>query len=170
MHVRTHTRMNLPYMSQCVGICACTYVCACMYMHTYICMNTHTHIGMEAYWPARSAPSREVDAIFKEHRSKSKCSCAGIRGPLPNAIASLHVGLSRQGAAAKNLTQNLVGLDYKTGVPAEKLISVHGTIGRVECENCGVPYPSAYCVRFTRSPSLRRSELPSFEFLNQYNS
>ena len=39
-------------------------------------------------------------------------------------------------------TQNIDGLDYKTGIPSQKLISVHGTLGRVECENCGAPYPS----------------------------
>lgn len=38
-------------------------------------------------------------------------------------------------------TQNIDGLDFQTTVPCERIISVHGTMGRVECEFCGAEYP-----------------------------
>ena len=42
-------------------------------------------------------------------------------------------------------TQNIDGLDYHvSGVPQEKIINVHGSIGRVECEHCGAPEDMAY--------------------------
>lgn len=31
--------------------------------------------------------------------------------------------------------------DFQTGVPAEKILSVHGTLGKIECEFCGADYP-----------------------------
>lgn len=34
-------------------------------------------------------------------------------------------------------TQNIDGLDYQTSLPPEKIVSVHGSIGRVACEGCG---------------------------------
>jgi len=38
-------------------------------------------------------------------------------------------------------TQNIDGLDLQVGIPNEKIINVHGTIGSISCENCGVEYP-----------------------------
>ena len=35
------------------------------------------------------------------------------------------------------LTQNIDGLDYQTGIPPEKVISVHGSMGQINCEGCG---------------------------------
>ena len=34
------------------------------------------------------------------------------------------------------LTQNIDGLDYHTGIPSEKEVSVHGSMGQVRCEGC----------------------------------
>ena len=48
-----------------------------------------------------------------------------------------------KGLLRRVYTQNIDGLDYKTGIPADKMIAVHGSLGRVECERCGAPYPSA---------------------------
>ena len=47
-----------------------------------------------------------------------------------------------KGLLRRVYTQNIDGLDYKTGIPADKMIAVHGSLGRVECERCGAPYPS----------------------------
>ena len=33
-------------------------------------------------------------------------------------------------------TQNIDGIDYQSGVPADKIVTVHGTIGRAACERC----------------------------------
>ena len=48
-----------------------------------------------------------------------------------------------KGLLRRVYTQNIDGLDYKAGIPADKMIAVHGSLGRVECERCGAPYPSA---------------------------
>ncbi|EKX38920.1 hypothetical protein GUITHDRAFT_115023 [Guillardia theta CCMP2712] len=47
-----------------------------------------------------------------------------------------------KGLLKRLYTQNIDGLDYKTGIPNDKIISVHGSLGRVECEGCKTPYPS----------------------------
>eukprot|EP00960_Hanusia_phi_P059728 764271-Hanusia_phi.AAC.5 len=47
-----------------------------------------------------------------------------------------------KGLLGRLYTQNIDGLDYKTGIPNDKIVSVHGTLGRVECEGCKAPYPS----------------------------
>jgi len=45
-------------------------------------------------------------------------------------------------------TQNIDGLDFKTGIPHHLLVPVHGSLGRVVCEGCKAPYPSpAFCDR-----------------------
>merc|ERR1711871_9788 len=36
------------------------------------------------------------------------------------------------------LTQNIDGLDYMLDIPSEKICDVHGSLGRVGCEGCGV--------------------------------
>ncbi len=38
-------------------------------------------------------------------------------------------------------TQNIDGLDYQTGIPSEKVISVHGSMGQINCEGCGQEMP-----------------------------
>lgn len=37
-------------------------------------------------------------------------------------------------------TQNIDGLDFQTGVPMAKIVPVHGTMGRVQCEFCAEPF------------------------------
>ncbi len=45
--------------------------------------------------------------------------------------------LHDKGILTRNYTQNIDALDYKVGVPNEKIISVHGTMGKAACEICG---------------------------------
>lgn len=49
--------------------------------------------------------------------------------------------LHDQGKLHRIYTQNIDGLDYQTGVPAEKIINVHGTLGEISCEDCRASYP-----------------------------
>lgn len=39
-------------------------------------------------------------------------------------------------------TQNIDGLDHHVGIPAEKIVDVHGTISSMSCESCKTPYPT----------------------------
>lgn len=45
----------------------------------------------------------------------------------------------RTGKLTRLYTQNIDGLDYQCNLPADKLVPVHGSIGRVACEGCGAP-------------------------------
>lgn len=38
-------------------------------------------------------------------------------------------------------TQNIDGLDFQVGIPDEKIINVHGTLGKIQCEACKSLYP-----------------------------
>lgn len=38
-------------------------------------------------------------------------------------------------------TQNIDGLDYKVGLPEDKITAVHGSMAVVQCEFCGETYP-----------------------------
>jgi len=41
-----------------------------------------------------------------------------------------------KGILKRLYTQNIDGLDYQTNVPKEKIIGVHGTLARIQCEFC----------------------------------
>ena len=43
----------------------------------------------------------------------------------------------RTGKLARLYTQNIDGLDYQCAIPNDKIVPVHGSIGRVACEGCG---------------------------------
>ena len=47
--------------------------------------------------------------------------------------------LAQTGKLTRLYTQNIDGLDLQCSLPAEKVIPVHGSIGRVACEGCGKP-------------------------------
>eukprot|EP01134_Creolimax_fragrantissima_P000049 CFRG0049T1 len=53
---------------------------------------------------------------------------------LIHALASL---FHKKELLRRIYTQNIDGLDYKTGVPSSKIISVHGSLMTVSCEGCG---------------------------------
>eukprot|EP00760_Papus_ankaliazontas_P029584 PhM_4_TR4301/c1_g1_i1/m.25657 len=38
-------------------------------------------------------------------------------------------------------TQNIDGLDYATNIPQDKIVSVHGSLGKISCESCGAMSP-----------------------------
>ena len=52
--------------------------------------------------------------------------------------------LHEKGMLQRIYTQNIDGLDYQLGLPEEKVIPVHGSIGTVSCEACGAPEGMAY--------------------------
>ena len=43
----------------------------------------------------------------------------------------------RTGKLTRLYTQNIDGLDFQLGLPADMVVCVHGTIGKVSCEACG---------------------------------
>jgi NAD-dependent SIR2 family protein deacetylase len=49
--------------------------------------------------------------------------------------------LELKGKLLRLYTQNIDGLDFQLKLPQDKVISVHGTLGKIECENCKEEYP-----------------------------
>ena len=45
--------------------------------------------------------------------------------------------LHSRGKLTRVYTQNIDGLDYQCSVPADRIVPVHGTMGKVQCEKCG---------------------------------
>eukprot|EP00730_Choanoeca_flexa_P008650 TRINITY_DN12517_c1_g1_i1.p2 TRINITY_DN12517_c1_g1~~TRINITY_DN12517_c1_g1_i1.p2 ORF type:complete len:301 (+),score=62.54 TRINITY_DN12517_c1_g1_i1:1551-2453(+) len=49
--------------------------------------------------------------------------------------------LHKRNMLQRVLTQNIDGLDYMTGLPPDKIVSVHGSLGRIQCEACQADMP-----------------------------
>jgi len=60
--------------------------------------------------------------------------------------------LHRHGKLRRVYTQNIDGLDYQLdSIPPELIVPVHGSIGRVECESCGVEADYGRYIKEVRS-------------------
>ena len=57
--------------------------------------------------------------------------------------------LHAKGKLTRLYTQNIDGLDYQcTTIPTDKIVPVHGSIGRVACEGCDAPTDfDSFCSR-----------------------
>lgn len=80
---------------------------------------------------------------------------AAFRDAQPNAAHRAIVELERAGKLLLLVTQNIDGLHTKAGTSEERLVEIHGTNSRVECQTCGrksdpAPYFEAF--RRTRTP------------------
>lgn len=56
---------------------------------------------------------------------------------VPNAAHSSLYSLYRMGLVEVIITQNIDGLHHKSGVPADKIIEIHGNTTRIKCMACG---------------------------------
>jgi NAD-dependent deacetylase len=63
---------------------------------------------------------------------------ATVRAAAPNAAHRAIVALDRLGLLDCVITQNIDNLHQRAGVPAEKVIELHGNATRVRCLRCGV--------------------------------
>ncbi|HEX6818820.1 MAG TPA: Sir2 family NAD-dependent protein deacetylase [Ktedonobacterales bacterium] len=59
--------------------------------------------------------------------------------PAHHALAELH----RRGALASVITQNFDGLHQAAGIPAERVIELHGNTREAACQTCGARQPIA---------------------------
>ncbi|MGY0235366.1 SIR2 family NAD-dependent protein deacylase [Longispora urticae] len=62
----------------------------------------------------------------------------GAHAALPNAGHLALVELERGGLPVRVLTQNVDGLHQRSGLPAHKVLELHGTAAEVRCAGCGV--------------------------------
>ncbi|WP_033257970.1 MULTISPECIES: Sir2 family NAD-dependent protein deacetylase [Kitasatospora] len=68
---------------------------------------------------------------------------AGAIGAEPNAGHRALAELERSGVPMRVLTQNVDGLHQAAGLPARKVIELHGTATEVQCADCAAPGPMA---------------------------
>ncbi|WP_033214048.1 SIR2 family NAD-dependent protein deacylase [Kitasatospora phosalacinea] len=68
---------------------------------------------------------------------------AGAIGAEPNAGHRALVELERSGVPVRVLTQNVDGLHQAAGLPARKVVELHGTAAEVQCVRCRVTGPMA---------------------------
>jgi NAD-dependent deacetylase len=59
----------------------------------------------------------------------------------PNAGHRWLAHLAADGRLAAVITQNIDGLHQRAGLPAEKLVEIHGTVGHGRCLDCREPMP-----------------------------
>ena len=65
----------------------------------------------------------------------------GIRDARPNAGHLALERMYRAGRLAAVITQNIDGLHQKAGLPAERVIEIHGSEAHIVCVGCGRPMP-----------------------------
>ena len=58
--------------------------------------------------------------------------------------------LHDRGLLHRLFTQNIDGIDYQAGLPAELIVAVHGSLGKVACEACGAAHAYAPFQRAVR--------------------
>ncbi|MGY8671482.1 MAG: SIR2 family NAD-dependent protein deacylase [Verrucomicrobiia bacterium] len=63
-------------------------------------------------------------------------SWPSMRDAIPNPVHEGIVDLERAGKLLMVVTQNIDGLHSRAGLCREKLIELHGSNGRVECQSC----------------------------------
>ncbi|MFI6845518.1 NAD-dependent deacylase [Kitasatospora sp. NBC_00085] len=66
---------------------------------------------------------------------------AGALAAEPNAGHRALVGLERSGLPVRVLTQNVDGLHQRAGLPARKVLELHGTAREVQCVDCRAAGP-----------------------------
>jgi NAD-dependent deacetylase len=67
-----------------------------------------------------------------------------IRDAKPNSGHAAVAALHEMGKLDCIITQNTDGLHQKAGVPADKVLEIHGTMQFVDCLDCRQRYPRAY--------------------------
>jgi NAD-dependent deacetylase len=86
----------------------------------------------------------EREDVREKYWRMHKMMWETIRDAKPNqghyAVAELH----KIGKLDCIITQNTDGLHQKAGVPAEKVLELHGTMQWVDCLNCGKRYPRSH--------------------------
>lgn len=80
-----------------------------------------------------------------------------FRDARPNAVHDAIVKLERAGKLLAVITQNIDGLHSAAGTSSERLVELHGTNSRVECQSCHArsdPEPHFELFRKHRKPPI----------------
>ncbi|WP_304163915.1 Sir2 family NAD-dependent protein deacetylase [Phenylobacterium aquaticum] len=95
----------------------------------------------------------------KRHEAWSRAFSgkAGWTGRAPNAGHFALARLAAQGRLSSVITQNVDNLHQDSGVPAERVIELHGNASYATCLDCG----SRHELEDLRAPFLERDEIPT---------
>ena len=115
--------------------------------------------GPEGVWKRRQPvyyhDFMRSEAARIEHWDYKLEGWPAFRAARPNATHEALVQLEKAGKLAAVVTQNIDGLHSRAGTSADKLVELHGTNSRVECQTCGkLSEPEAHFESFrqTRRP------------------
>lgn len=115
--------------------------------------------GPEGVWKRRQPvyyhDFMRSEAARIEHWDYKLEGWPAFRAARPNATHEALVRLEKAGKLAAVVTQNIDGLHSRAGTSADKLVELHGTNSRVECQTCGkLSEPEAHFESFrqTRRP------------------
>ena len=99
------------------------------------------------------------EAARLEHWDYKLEGWESFRDARPNAVHEAIVKLERAGRLQMLITQNIDGLHALAGTSAERLVEIHGTNTKVECQSCHErddPKPHFEFFRKHRTPPLCR--------------
>lgn len=117
--------------------------------------------GPEGVWKRRQPVYYQdfmrSEAARLEHWDYKLEGWANFRDARPNATHQAIVQLEQAGRLERVVTQNIDGLHERAGTSPGKLIELHGTNSKVECQSCGRlsdPEPHFEAFRQTHRPPL----------------
>jgi NAD-dependent deacetylase len=93
----------------------------------------------------------------REAWSRAFTGKAGWTGRAPNAGHHALARLAAQGRLSSVITQNVDNLHQDSGVPADRVIELHGNASYATCLECGTRYE----LSDLREPFLARGEIPT---------
>jgi len=97
------------------------------------------------------------EAARREAWTRAFTGAAGWTGAAPNAGHFAVAALVAQGKAGAIITQNVDNLHQDSGVPAEKVIELHGNASYATCLACGLRHE----LEALRQPFLDRGDIPA---------
>ncbi len=112
--------------------------------------------GPEGVWRRRQPVYYDdfmrSEAARIEHWEYKLEAWPAIRDARPNAVHEAVARLDRTGQLLMTVTQNIDGLHARAGLPASRLVELHGTNLEVECQRCGRrSNPEAHFAAFRRT-------------------
>jgi NAD-dependent deacetylase len=96
------------------------------------------------------------EAKRREAWTRVFAGTAGWTGASPNAGHAAVTRLILSGKASSVITQNVDNLHQDSGVPADRVIELHGNASYATCLNCGLPH----AFELLKAPFLEQGVLP----------
>lgn len=101
--------------------------------------------GPDGLWTTNPQAARlsDIDSYLSDESVREQAWRARAEHPAwraePNAAHRAFVDLDAEGRLRGLLTQNIDELHQRAGMPADKVVELHGTMRRTVCVDCGAP-------------------------------